>query len=124
MKQMRPVILIEDDSFIRESLCDLLESEGFKVQEAENGKLGLELIRSYAGDCVVLLDLQMPVMTGEELLEALSREEDPKIRTVPVLVLTARGQGFHHPGIIGTLLKPFDLDQLLEKVKTLFSVQL
>ncbi len=120
MKQMRPVLLIDDDISIRLGLRGFLESEGFDVAEAENGKQGLELIRSYGGDCVVLLDLQMPVMTGEEIIEALSRDEIPKIRTVPVIVMTARGHGFQHPGIVGTLRKPFDLDQLLEKVKTLF----
>ena len=119
MKQMRPVILIEDDRCIRESLRVFLESEKIIVKEAENGKQGLELILESGGDCVVLLDLQMPVMTGEEVLEALSRDANPKIRTVPVLVLTAKGKGFQHPGIIGTLRKPFDLDQLLEKVTTL-----
>ena len=119
MKQMRPVILIDDDRLIREGLRVFFESEKITVKEAENGKQGLELIRESCGDCVVLLDLQMPVMTGEELLEALSKDENPKIRTVPVLVLTARGQGFQHPGIIGTIHKPFDLDELLAKIKAL-----
>ena len=119
MNQRRPVIIIEDDRLIREGLSYFLESEGFNVAVAENGKQGLELIRESGGDCVVLLDLQMPVMTGQELLDALSRDENPALRTLPVLVLTAKGEGFQHPGIIGTLRKPFDLDQLLERVKAL-----
>ena len=119
MNSIRPVILVEDDLLIRKGLSYFLESEGFIVKEAENGKQGLELIRESGGNCLVLLDLQMPVMTGEELLEALSRDEDSTIRTVPVLVLTARGNGFQHLGIMGTICKPFDLDQVLDKVKTL-----
>ncbi len=119
MKQMRPVVIIEDDLSIREGIRVFLESEGFNVAVAENGKQGLELIYSYGGDCVVLLDLQMSVMNGEELLAALSKDENPKIRTVPVLVLTAKGKGFEHPGVVGTIRKPFDLDELLEKVKAL-----
>ena len=119
MKQMRPVLLIEDDRLIREGLRAFFEFEGFTVKEAENGKQGLELILSCGGDCIVLLDLQMPVMTGQELLEVLSKDENPTIRAVPVIVLTAKGEGFQHSGIIGTIRKPFELDHLLEKVKTL-----
>lgn len=119
MKQMRPVILVEDDSLIRESLHDFLEFEGFTVKDAENGKQGIDLILSSDGECIVLLDLQMPVMTGEEVLENLSKNDNLKIRNVPVLVTTARGQGFEHPGIIGTVPKPFDLDQLVDKLKVL-----
>ena len=58
----------------------------------------------------------MPVMTGEQLIEALYADPDPSVREVAILVLSARAEGFSHPGIKGFVRKPVDLDDLLEKV--------
>ena len=119
MNQLRPVIIVENDPSIREAFRMFLECEGFPVAVAENGQQGLEFILSYGGNCVVLLDLQMPLMTGQELLEILSKDENPAIRSAPVLVMTAKNENFEHPGIIGTLRKPFDLDHLRNRLQTL-----
>ena len=54
MKAGRTVILIEDDPMIREGLKDFLESEGFDIAVAENGKIGLEKIKAQSGPCLVL----------------------------------------------------------------------
>lgn len=109
----RPIVVVEDDPMIRESLQEFLELEGYRVQVAENGRIGLELIRQLGGECMVLLDLQMPEMTGEEMLDALARERTSAVRDVPVLVLSARAEGLRHERILGFLRKPIDLDQLL-----------
>lgn len=114
----RPVVVVEDDEAIRENLQEFLESEGYRVRTASNGKEGLAVIRELKGSCLVLLDLQMPVMTGEQLLDALQQEGDPAIRATPVLVLTARTEGLSRPDIVGLIRKPIDLDPLLAQVET------
>lgn len=111
------IIVIEDDMIIRDGLSEFLQTEGFQVVTAKNGQEGLALIREQSGPFFVLLDLQMPVMTGQQLLDVLASEPSFKVCSLPILVLTARGESFEHPGIIGTLRKPLDLDRLLEEVR-------
>ena len=82
----RQVLVVEDEQINREILGMMLEND-FHLLYAENGREGLELIRANANTLsVVLLDLNMPVMTGYELLEVL--KADPELQRIPVVVLT------------------------------------
>jgi len=67
-------------------LCSLLEADGHKASVAENGRLGLELIKAKPFD-LVLLDVMMPEMNGYQVLEQL--KSDPTLRAIPVIVLSA-----------------------------------
>ena len=109
----RRILVVEDDRPIRETLRELLEDEGYAVTTAANGKEALSAIRELGGACLVLLDLQMPVMTGEELLESLAHEPDPAVRSVAVLVLTARVEGVLQRNVLGVIRKPIEIDELL-----------
>lgn len=113
----RPILVVEDDGPIREGLRELLEGEGYTVATAANGREGLASIRRLGGRCLVLLDLQMPIMTGEQLLDSLVRELDPAVRGVEVLVLTARVEGLTRDGVLDVIRKPIDVDELLEKIE-------
>lgn len=109
----KPIVVVEDDRAIRETLHELLEGEGYAVKTAANGKEALEAIRGLRGRCLVLLDLQMPVMTGEQLLDSLAGDPDPEVRGAGVLVLTARDEGLRGKGLLGILRKPIELEELL-----------
>ena len=61
------VAIIEDDIAISQMYRLKFETEGYEVQTADNGKIGLELIEAFSPD-IVLLDLMMPEMTGDEML--------------------------------------------------------
>jgi DNA-binding response OmpR family regulator len=63
------ILIIEDEKPLREAFAFLLESEGFAVALAENGKVGLQKLQAFQPD-LVLLDMLMPVMNGQEFLEA------------------------------------------------------
>ena len=118
----RPVLLVEDDEAIRESLSELLEVEGYRVVTARNGLLALDYLSE--GDevpAVVLLDLMMPVMSGLELLEALPGLPDAERRGVPVVVLTASRERPLVPGVIANLRKPIDVDELLGVLERVFA---
>jgi CheY-like chemotaxis protein len=65
------------------------ESEGYKVETAENGKIGLDMIEKMKPD-MVLLDLMMPEMNGDEMLEIMRATEWGK--DIPVIVLTNMGE--------------------------------
>lgn len=111
------VLIVEDDADIREGVRILLESEGYCVTEAENGRKGLELLGG-ATDLVVL-DVMMPGMSGLRTCE-----EIRKVSNVPVLFLTAKAQ--ESDKLIGLMAggddylpKPFSYAELLGRVKAL-----
>lgn len=111
-----PVLIVEDDAAIRESLQYALEDEGYAVVTAENGEEGLDRLRTMDLPCLVLLDLMMPVMSGGEFLASLRGTE--RFASIPVVVVSAwpseAAQVRHEThGFVG---KPISLDLLLEMV--------
>lgn len=83
------IVIIEDDIAISEMYRIKLQSEGYEVRVAKNGREGLELIQQLKPD-MILLDLMMPEMTGQELLQELRKTEEGK--KVKVVVLTNVGE--------------------------------
>lgn len=86
---MPKIAIIEDDDAIRQMYRIKFEAEGFQVETAENGKLGLELLDKFRPD-IALLDLMMPEMNGDELLVKLRTEDWGK--NLKVIVLTNMGE--------------------------------
>ena len=85
------VLIVEDDDDSREMLELLLASNEYETMSARNGQEALAQMRQRR-PCLVLLDLQMPVMTGWEFRER--QLEDPELADVPVVCVTA----FFNPG--------------------------
>jgi two-component system, NtrC family, sensor kinase len=83
----RPVLVVDDDAEVRQLLRRMLESEGYAVVEAENGRVALERLRGEPPS-LILLDLMMPEMDGFEFVAELRRHED--WRAIPIVVITAR----------------------------------
>jgi two-component system alkaline phosphatase synthesis response regulator PhoP len=83
------ILIIEDNSDIRELLRYNLQREGYDVSGADSGETGLRMARSSLPD-LVLLDLMLPGMDGLQLCREL--KDDPKTRTIPVVMLTAKGE--------------------------------
>ena len=80
------VLIIEDNELNRDILQTILEDD-YQLLTAENGKIGLEMMHEHASEIdIVLLDIQMPVMDGYEVLEAVSK--DSAIRHIPIIVTT------------------------------------
>jgi adenylate cyclase len=84
--QSSSVLVVDDIEMNRDMLCALLEADGHKTTVAENGRLGLELIKANPFD-LILLDVMMPEMNGYQVLEHL--KSDPQLRDIPVIVLSA-----------------------------------
>ena len=108
------VLIVEDDVDARESLCALLETEGYSVRAAGDGKEALRMLRA-SGACVVVLDIYMPVMNGFEFLAEKAR--DPALAPLPVVVISADAEAARkaeRPGVTAALTKPVDHDRLLE----------
>lgn len=84
---MKKVLLVEDDTILRESTAELLELSNYEVFTAPNGKRGVQLALEQTPD-VVVCDIMMPEMDGYAVLQALSKNE--ATRTIPFIFLSAK----------------------------------
>lgn len=114
-EKLRPLILVVDDAtVVRLYYRQILEGEGYRVEEAINGIEGLEKVMQASFDlCVV--DVNMPMMDGYSFLHALRRE--PFTHSMPALMTTSEADPADHrkaleAGANGYLVKPVPRDQL------------
>ena len=110
------ILIAEDDKDIRELLKLYLESEGYRVLEAENGRLALELAQKEQPD-MAILDVMMPEMNGLEVTRALRKSSE-----IPILILSAKSTD--NDKILGLNLgaddyiaKPFNPMEIVARVK-------
>jgi DNA-binding response OmpR family regulator len=113
------LLVAEDDTMLGKSLCDVLRREAYTVDWATDG-LAAQAILCLGNIDIVLLDLGLPLFSGLELLHWLRARGD----TMPLLILTARDQvadrvGGLDGGADDYLVKPFDLDELLARLRVL-----
>jgi DNA-binding response OmpR family regulator len=110
------VLVVEDEPDLRDIARIVLEEDGFAVMTAPDGKAGLEQVLSWKPD-VVLLDMGLPVMSGEEFVEAMRAELTNPPR---LIVMSAAGTIVERAarlGAISCVAKPFDLDDLSSAVR-------
>jgi CheY-like chemotaxis protein len=115
---MLPVLIIEDDDSIRETMCEALCAEGFAVKTVTDGAEALDAIRAGERPGLVLLDLMMPGVDGWHFLEQLDVD-------LPIVVVSAFVHGaktmsaaalLRRP--VGFMTKPVNLDTLIDVVRT------
>lgn len=109
------LLLIEDEPDIRDSLREILESEGYAVHTAANGAEGLRALEAMPAPSLILLDLLMPVMNGTEFLAEQQRR--PSLSAIPVVVLSADSNLRTGNRVHSHVRKPIDLTELLLLVK-------
>ncbi|MGZ3724115.1 MAG: response regulator [Bdellovibrionales bacterium] len=110
------ILIIDDDESIRETLKFALESVGYQVFDAGNGREAIDLLARIPRPQLILLDMMMPVMDGREFATLMANE--PKLMNIPIVLLTAavdRAKTIEHAA--GILKKPLDLNSLLETVQ-------
>jgi two-component system chemotaxis response regulator CheY len=105
------VLVVDDDEEIRETLCTVLQAEGYDAFEARNGLHALQQLLAQPLPDVILLDMMMPLMSGFEFLDM--HREDPRIRDIPVIAVTAYAKVAEVVGVARLVRKPFDLNELL-----------
>jgi len=87
MTHRHSILVVEDDPDISESLRDVLESEGYPVITAANGAEALRSLSELGQPCLIFLDMMMPVMSGDEFLTLLRKQE--RFSEVPVVIVSA-----------------------------------
>ncbi len=117
-QQFCDVLVVDDDDAIRHTLKLLLEQSGYVVRDAYNGENALEMLRASPKlPSVILLDLNMPIMTGWEF--RLEQKRDPLLAEIPVIIISADRSLEHQPfsiDAIGYFRKPLDIAELLTLV--------
>lgn len=109
---MSLIAIIDDDKHINDMLADLLNREGYGVMRAFSGTEAVKMLSENTPD-IVLLDLMMPGLSGEELL--------PKIKDLPVIVMSAKADvgskvSLLMDGAADYITKPFDTRELLARI--------
>ncbi|MGA1622823.1 MAG: response regulator transcription factor [Synechocystis sp.] len=117
---MEKILVIEDESAVRDNIAEILELAQYEVITAADGVKGLELIRQQTPD-LIICDVMMPQMDGFEVLETL--QSDPDLAAIPLILLTAMAdlQNLREGMDLGAddyLTKPFDLNELLISVSS------
>ena len=112
----KTILVIEDDSNIRELLRLYLEQEGYAVETAQDGMEGLRAFKRIHPD-LVLLDLMMPVMDGTQVIKEIRAQSK-----TPVIMLTAKGETFDKVaglelGADDYVTKPFEMRELIARVR-------
>lgn len=110
----RQILVVDDDQNILLTLQDILSAEGFPVRLARNGQEGLTSVMQDP-PALIVLDLWMPLMSGQEMIEHLRSDGI----TIPVLVMSAVNAGdqiAREINAAGFIPKPFDVDRLLGEI--------
>ncbi|MEO6520821.1 MAG: response regulator [Mucilaginibacter sp.] len=116
----KSVLIIEDNNDIRESTAEILQLAGYQVQEASNGKIGVDLALQHRPD-IILCDIMMPELDGYGVLFLLSK--NPETSTIPFIFLTAKAERLDfrkgmEMGADDYLTKPFDDIELLNAIES------
>ena len=103
----KKILIVEDDLYINKMYQLKLNLEGYEVEIAENGKVGVEKAKSFEPD-IMLLDILMPEMDGFEVLKRIKADADTK--DIPVLIMSNLGQEDHiqkgkELGAVGYIVK-------------------
>jgi type II secretory ATPase GspE/PulE/Tfp pilus assembly ATPase PilB-like protein/ActR/RegA family two-component response regulator len=120
--ETRRVLIADDDRMIRLIVRMLLEKDGYKVLEAENGAVAMETARREHPD-LMLVDLQMPDMDGFQVVEMM--RSDPRLTAIPVIVLTSETSSEVETRVLEMgaddyVMKPFEPEVLLSRVRAAF----
>jgi len=123
IRKNQVIAVVDDSKIIRNIVEDGLAQSGFNVKTAENGKKGLELIRSFRPN-LILSDIDMPVMNGFEFCEAVHNDND--LSTIPFVVMSTKSERGHMKrmleyGAASYIVKPFNIDQLVINIEKILS---
>jgi len=116
-------LVVDDSMLIRHTVCRFLEERGFSVESATNGLDALEVLKRIRPD-IVVTDMQMPKMTGSELITALKSQ--PSTARIPIVIVAGKQSGFDQTEKRAdfAIFKDIDIEEQLAKaLKALLGVQ-
>ena len=119
------ILVVEDNELNCRLFCDLLRAHGFVPEPVRDGREAVERTRAFCPD-LIIMDIQMPHVSGLELIEQLKADED--LRHIPVMAVTAYAakgdeERIRDAGAEGYVSKPISLMKFVESVKALLPEQ-
>lgn len=119
MSTKNKILIIEDNTEMRENICEILELAGYDIQSAPDGLAGVQSARQYQPD-LILCDIMMPNLDGFGVLKILQQDEG--LKNIPLIFLTAKAErdDFRKGMNLGAedyLTKPFEDSDLLEVIE-------
>lgn len=118
---MSDLLVVEDENSLRQVITLALEMEGYHVRAVASGTQAVQETESYVPD-LVILDLSLPDMSGWDVLAHL--RQNPLMAHTPILIMTALAEDSTRRRVLserveGLLIKPVNLEKILETVKNL-----
>lgn len=111
------ILLVEDNGQLREAGKTVLESIGYQVRTASNGREALEMYQAYSTDLVVT-DLVMPGMGGQELRAHLERLGHVNVMAITGYIMQASKEKLKRSGFLEVIEKPFNVDKIAKTIRT------
>jgi CheY-like chemotaxis protein len=107
-------LVVDDSMLIRHTVCRFLEERGFAVESATNGLEALETLKHARPD-IIITDMQMPKMSGSELITAL--KDDASTARIPIVIVAGKQSGFDlsEKRADFTIFKDIDIEEQLAK---------
>jgi CheY-like chemotaxis protein len=115
-KSQTPLValVVDDSMLIRHTVCRFLEARGYTVESATNGEEALPIVERIHPDLIVT-DMQMPKMSGSELITALKAQ--PETANIPIVIVAGKNSGFqaHEQRADFAIFKDIDIEAQLAK---------
>ncbi len=113
---MAKILIVDDEQYIREVICEYAEALDYETFEAENGLKAIEMVKNTYFDCIVL-DIMMPVLDGQS-----AAKEINAIADTPIIMLSARSEEedklkSFESGVVDYVTKPFSPKELMARIK-------
>ena len=120
----KKILVVEDNELNLKLFCDLLRAHGYEAEAVRDGREAVERTRAFAPD-LVIMDIQMPHVSGLELIEQLKSDE--ALKAIPVMAVTAYAakgdeERIRDAGAEGYVSKPISLMKFVESVGALLKV--
>ena len=118
------ILLIDDDHDNRVALRMALEANGYQVQTAANGKIALTMLEKFSENNLpdlVLLDMVMPLMDGEEFLKQIERNQ--KFNNLKIMIISSYKDKLKIIEQKQWLLKPFDLETFVSRIENFMGTE-
>lgn len=112
------VLVVDDDDDLRDTMLMLLDMHGYTAIGASNGLDALQVIRTRGRPAIILLDLRMPAMNGQEFAAAL--HDDPALAPTPIVLFSGDSNASEVAASVGAcklLSKPVNLSELVSVVR-------
>lgn len=114
---MKKILIIEDNELNLKLMKDVLEFAGYETETAEDGLTGVDKVKTQKFD-LILLDIQMPVYTGYDFLEATKVFNRPPVIVVSACAMDKEIEKAKALGCVAYISKPINIDEFLNTVKS------